>query len=149
MQLVTFKTSYVISRYDDLIREHRREYLKEIEKLISALMNYKEPISWFNQIYNKIFKIEEKSVDKSWIRILERSLCEDYNFEPLKQYRITMNDLYYTCLVSGSFGYIIHHIIEQQSLIKNLIKEKQGLIRSEFPTVQVDQDEIKRLRLHE
>lgn len=149
MQLVTFKTSYVISRYDDLIQEHRKEYLKEVEKLISALMNYKEPISWFNQIYNKIFKIEEKSVDKSWVRILERSLCEEYKFESMKQYIIILNDFYYTCLVSGSFGYIVQHIIEQQSYIKNLIREKHGLIKSEFSTVQVDQDEIRRLRLHE
>lgn len=148
MQLVTFKTSYLIMKYEELIQEYRKEYLKEIEKLISALMNYKEPISWYNQFYNKIFKIEEKSVDKSWVRILERSLCEEYKFESMKQYRITLNDFYYTCLVSGSFGYSIQYIIEQQSLIKNLIKEKQGLILSEFPTVQVDQDEIKRLRLH-
>lgn len=149
MQLVTFKTNYVISRYDDLIREYRREYLKEVEKLISALMNYKEPISWFDKIYNKIFKIEEKPVDKSWVRILERSLCEDYTFEKMKHYQITLNGFYDSCLISGSFSYQVEYLILQPSHIKKLIKEKQGLIRSEFPTVQVDQDEIRRLRLHE
>ena len=147
MQLVTFKSSYIVMKYDELIQYHHKKYLKKIEKLISALMKWEEPISWWNKIYNKIFKLKIPPVDKSWVRILERSLITDYTFGEMKHYQITRS-MFDTCLKYGSFYYDVNDIIWYQNVIKKLINEKNGIIRSEFGHVQVDQDEIKRLGLH-